>query len=99
MRPAMKTVFWLAAMTALASVLSAQASPHPRQPIALIGDRTIYEDDLAPSIGGQLQQLKSQEYAVKAAALNNLVNQQLLEAQAKSTGRNRRADRLRGNAP
>jgi protein-disulfide isomerase len=57
-----------------------------REPIARIGDQTIYDADLPPSIGGQLFQLKNQEYELKSKELEKLVNQRLLESAAKSKG-------------
>jgi protein-disulfide isomerase len=75
----------ITAAVALASALSAQTST-PREPVARIGDQAIYDDDLLPSISGQLWQLKNQEYDLKTKALVNIVNQRLLEAAAKSKG-------------
>src|SRR5713226_9051923 len=73
------------AIVALASALGAQTS-QPREPVARIGDQAIYDDDLLPSIAGQLWQLKNQEYDLKSRALDNLLNQRALEAAAKSKG-------------
>jgi protein-disulfide isomerase len=56
------------------------------EPIARIGDQAIYDEDLLPSIGGQLFRLKNQEYELKSKELENLVNQRLLESTAKSKG-------------
>src|SRR5579863_1764924 len=81
----MKTTFVLTGIVALAPALGAQANP-PRQPLARIGDQAIYEEDLLPLIGGQLLQLKNQEYELEVKALENLLNQRLLEAAAKSAG-------------
>ena len=58
----------------------------PRQPIARIGNQGIYEEDLLPAIGGQLVQLKNQEFELRSKALENLLNQRLLEAEAKIQG-------------
>src|SRR5450759_2441108 len=77
------TVFW--ALIALAPAISAQTNA-PLQPLARIGDQPIYEEDLLPSIAGQLVQLKHQEYELKLRAVQNLVNQRLLEVEAKGTG-------------
>jgi protein-disulfide isomerase len=57
-----------------------------REPIARVGDQAIYDEDLLPSIGGQLFQLKNQEYELKSKELENLVNQWLLESVARSKG-------------
>src|SRR5260370_9794468 len=82
MRKRMKIMI---AILALASAVSAESSP-PREAVARIGDQAIYDDDLLPSIAGQLWQLKNQEYDLKTKALVNVVNQRLLEAAAKSKG-------------
>ncbi len=58
----------------------------PKQPIAVVGGQAIYEDDLLPSIQGELRTLKNQEYELKSKALEDLVNQKLLEAEAKKRG-------------
>src|SRR5947207_11407478 len=56
------------------------------EPIARIGDQAIYDEDLLPSIDGQLFQLRNQEYELKSGELEKLVNQRLLESAAKSKG-------------
>src|SRR6266446_4492167 len=71
---------------ALAPVLPGQVKTDERQPIARIGQQPIYEQDLLPLIGGQLLQLKNQEYELKSKALENLVSQRLVEAEANSQG-------------
>jgi len=52
----------------------------------VVAGQTIYEDDLLPLVQAQLLQLRNQEYEVKSRALENLVNQKLLEAEAKKKG-------------
>jgi len=52
----------------------------------VVGGQTIYDDDLVPFVQGQVFQLRLQEYEVKSKALENLVNQKLLEAEAKKRG-------------
>lgn len=77
-------VFVLAGITSCLT-LSAQ-SVAPRQPIARVGEQPIYEEDLHPVIAAQLLQLKNQEYELKSKALENVVNQRLLENEAKRKG-------------
>ncbi len=79
------TVAFLAAALALAPALAAQ-TPTAQQPIARLGKQAIYEEDLQPVIGGQLLQLRNQEYELKRKALENLLRQRLVEAEAKSKG-------------
>src|SRR5215472_15150823 len=70
----------------LAAVASAQnlQPSKTRQPIATVDGQSIYEDDLAPVVEGQLLPLRNQEYEVKRKALDNLIEQKVLEAAAKS---------------
>ncbi|HXJ42312.1 MAG TPA: thioredoxin domain-containing protein [Bryobacteraceae bacterium] len=75
----------LSVVLAFAGLLPAQTN-HAQAPVARLGAQAIYEEDLLPSIGAQLYQLKNQEYDLKIAALTGLLNQRLLEAEAKSVG-------------
>ncbi|MBI2688993.1 MAG: thioredoxin domain-containing protein [Acidobacteria bacterium] len=54
--------------------------------LARVGGQAIYEGDLMPAIGGQLMQLRNQEYDLKMRALISVVNQRLLESEAKKAG-------------
>src|SRR5712692_449101 len=60
--------------------------PKSKKKVAVVAGQTIYEDDLLPMLQGPLQQLRSQEYEWKRQALDQLVNQKLLEAEAKRKG-------------
>jgi protein-disulfide isomerase len=57
-----------------------------REPLAVVAGEAIYEADLLPAIQGPMQQIRRQEYDVKSQALENLVNQKLLEAAAAKRG-------------
>ena len=57
-----------------------------KEPVALVGGQPIYDEDLAPTIQGQLLPLRNQEYEMKKKALDNLIEQKLLEAAAKQKG-------------
>lgn len=64
-------------------------SPDPaknQKPLAVIDGQPVSEDDLLPYVQGQLRPLRDQEYQIKKKALDNLVNQKLLEAEAKKKG-------------
>lgn len=54
-----------------------------KQPVAVVAGQAIYEEDLLPLIQAQVQQIRNQEYELKSKALERLVNQKLLEAEAK----------------
>jgi protein-disulfide isomerase len=80
------------ALILLASACMAQtaaqtaAPPAPRQPVALVGGQPVYEEDLLPLVQGQLMPLQNQEYEIKRAALERLVTQRAVEAEAKLKG-------------
>ena len=54
-----------------------------KQPVAVVAGQTIYEDDLLPRVQAQL---RNQEYELKSRAIENLIDQRLLEAEAKKKG-------------
>jgi hypothetical protein len=54
----------------------------PKQPLAMIDGQAINDDDLLPYVQAQLRPLREQEYQIKKKALENLINQRLLEAAA-----------------
>ena len=55
-------------------------------PIATVDGQVITEDDLAPLVQGQLRPLRDQEYQIKKKALENLISQKVLDAEAKKKG-------------
>ena len=70
-----------------AGSLAQTTSPtRQKEPLAVVGGQTIYDDDLVPFVQAQVFQLRLQEYDVKSKALQNLVNQKLLETEAKKKG-------------
>lgn len=69
-----------------ASIAQPVGQPTKREPLAVVGGQTIYDDDLLPFVQAQVFQLRLQEYDVKSKALENLLNQRLLEAEARKRG-------------
>ena len=65
---------------------SATASSKGGQPLATVDGQPITEDDLAPLVAGQLRPLRDQEYQIKRQALDNLIVERVLEAEAKKRG-------------
>jgi len=55
-------------------------------PVATVDGTQIYEEDLLPAIQPQLLPLRSQEYDIKKKALEDLIQQKLLESAAKKKG-------------
>src|SRR5713101_978045 len=68
------------------SVAQTPGQAKQKEPLAVVGGQTIYDDDLLPFIQAQVFQLRLQEYDIKSKALENVVNQKLLEAEAKKKG-------------
>jgi protein-disulfide isomerase len=55
-------------------------------PVATVEGKAIYEEDLLPAIQPQLMPLRSQEYDIKKKALDDLIQQRVLEGAAKKKG-------------
>ncbi len=55
-------------------------------PLATVDGQAVTEDDLAPYVQSQLRPLRDQEYQIKKKALDNLISQKLVEAEAKKKG-------------
>jgi len=58
----------------------------PKQPVATVDGQPISEEELASSVEGQLQPLRTQEYEIKRKALDSLIEQKMLDAAAKKKG-------------
>jgi protein-disulfide isomerase len=72
------------AATCLAQSVCGQATKGT--PVASVGGQLILEDELTPLVQGQLRQLQYQEYQARRQALDDLINQKLVAAQAKEKG-------------
>lgn len=79
-------VVFVSAFLAVSCFAQNTDSLKPKQAVATVGDQTIYDSDLASSVEGQLQPLRSQEYDIKRKALDTLIEQKMLEAAAKKKG-------------
>ncbi len=79
-------VFVFLLLGSVASVAQTVGQAKQKEPLAVVGGQPIYDDDLVPFVQAQVFQLRLQEYEVKSKALENLVNQMLLEAEAKKKG-------------
>jgi protein-disulfide isomerase len=51
-----------------------------------VDGQAITEDDLSPLVTGQLRPLRDQEYQIKKKALDTLIGQKIVEAEAKKKG-------------
>ncbi len=74
----------LAVCIFLASSVFSQTSD--KTSLATVAGQPIYEGDLAPYLQSQLRQLRSQEYELKTRILEGVINQKLVEAEAKQKG-------------
>lgn len=57
-----------------------------KDPIAIVDGQAITDEELLPYVQNQLRPLRDQEYQIKKKALDNLVAQKLLEAEARKKG-------------
>jgi len=71
---------------ALASSACSQTKSAPEEPLATVGGQPVYEKDILPLIQSQLQRLRNQEFDLKNRALDNLINQKLVEKEAAAKG-------------
>lgn len=76
----LSAIIWPAIPAAAQS--SVQSSVQSDEPVAVVAGEAIHDADLLPRVAGQLQQLRQQEYQVKAQALEELINHKLLESEA-----------------
>src|SRR5438067_11272501 len=77
----------ISAFFAATTVAQNAETSKPKQAVATVDGQTMYDDDLAPSVQGQLLPLRNQEYEIERKALATLMVQKLLEAAAKKKGR------------
>jgi hypothetical protein len=73
----------------ICSLAQSSGAAKSTETLATVGGQPVTEDDLLPSIASKLIALRNLEYQMKEQALDNLIDQRLLEAEAK-----RRACRL-----
>jgi protein-disulfide isomerase len=73
-------------LSTIAHAQASEAAKPAREPVAMVAGQPIYEDELLPSVAPKLFSLRSQEYQLKKQALEPLIDQKLLEAEAKKKG-------------
>ena len=64
----------------------AAAQTAEQKPVAVIGETTLYEKDFLPQIQGEVYKIRRQEYEFKRKALEEVINQRLLRAEAQKRG-------------
>jgi protein-disulfide isomerase len=70
----------------LACLAQATPSANPTDPIAEVAGQPIFEKDLAATMAPQMMRLRDQEYQIKSRALDEVIRQRVLEAEAKKRG-------------
>lgn len=85
-RHTISALFLAPALIAATAAAQSVTPPAPEQTVATIDGQTISTQELASSAEGQLQPLRSQEYEIKRKALDDLIEQKLLENAAKAKG-------------
>jgi protein-disulfide isomerase len=88
-RDSRPTQFAVLAAYCLLVAPAASAQTHDGKlnpPVATVSGQTIYEDELLSTAQGQLMPLRTQEFEIKRKALDDLIQQKLLEAAAKKKG-------------
>ncbi len=74
--------FFVVAACAAQSSAPAKSSP----PVATVDGQSVTEDDLAPLVQTQLRPLREQEFLIKKKALETLISQRIIDAEAKKKG-------------
>jgi protein-disulfide isomerase len=68
------------------SACGSRAPAEGRAVMATIDGEAVYEEDVLPAIDSQLQQLRTQEYTLKSRALEAVIQQRVLEGEARRRG-------------
>jgi len=84
-RTQLRDVF-ICCLFAVAAVPAQGQDAKLKSPVATVEGHAIYEEDLTPAIQTQMLTLRSQEYDIKKKALDDLIQQKLLENAAKKKG-------------
>ena len=72
--------------TTICAAQTAGKDKEKRDPLAVVAGQNIYDDDLPPYVQAKVLQLRQQEYESKSKGLEDVINQRLLELQAKKKG-------------
>src|SRR5439155_3845346 len=76
----------LALLFPVGGICQTSAPAKTPAPLATVDGQNLTDDDLAPYVAGQLRPIREQEYQIKKKALDVLIGQKLLEAEAKKRG-------------
>ncbi|HYM11701.1 MAG TPA: thioredoxin domain-containing protein [Bryobacterales bacterium] len=70
----------------LACLAQSPSAATPDDPIAEVAGQPIYEKDLTAAMASQMMRLRDQEYQIKSRALDEVIREKVLEAEAKKRG-------------
>jgi protein-disulfide isomerase len=70
----------------LGCVAKTTQSANTNETVAVVNGQPIREDELLPAVRSQLQQLRTQEYQIKSQALETLIRDKVLQAEAQKRG-------------
>jgi protein-disulfide isomerase len=76
----------LLAMVAAGYAIHKQDARRGRAPVAVVAGQPIYEEELLERAGGELRDFARQQYEIKRRALDQMVAERLVEAEAKKKG-------------
>jgi protein-disulfide isomerase len=80
------SLFFSALLLQVCCLAQSSGPAKSAETLATVGGQPITEDDLLPSVASKLISLRNLEYQMKKQALDNLIDQRLLEAEAKRKG-------------
>src|SRR5690242_16861177 len=83
---AAKVNVFVCCLLAAAAIPAAGQDGMLKLPVATVEGQPVYEEDLLPAIQPQLMSVRQQEYEIKKKALDDLIQQKLLENAAKKKG-------------
>lgn len=83
-----RTAFVYTALCTALVISGCRTAPCP-EPVAVIGDETICESSLPPEVLRRVFPLKSKEYSVKRQAVQQYIEEQLLDREAAARGLSR----------
>ena len=70
----------------LVSPAPSRAQGNPQQPVATVGGEPVYETDYRMQVRTQVYKTQLQEYTIRKKALDEVINQKLLQAEAGRLG-------------
>jgi len=87
MRTLFRNAAWLVLLVvSFAACGRTQPAQQERKTVAMVNGQPVYEDELMPRMGAELQRLRNQEHQIKQRALQSFVLEKLWRAEAEKRG-------------